>query len=284
MTYRHQDYEDVPQVRARRPGPRPTRSLAWLWLGLGLGGAVVVVLVAVGILVLARRSPAGPNPAIQRMPGLVAYWSFDEVQGGKVPDRSGKGHDATLNGGRLGDGARGQGLWLDGRPDEFCDLGPSNDLNFAANAGFTFAGWFLTSDASAAILSLRNGHNDAPQIDVLVREGRLIVVVGDDNDRAGQNAFVWGPPVSDGRWHHFAFTRSGNVIELFVDGVSQGNGVGLSAGGPITTDLRALGAERLWSLHNDGRWGSPTFRGGLDELCVFNRALADADVQTLAAR
>ncbi len=287
-------YEEVGDDRPRR---RKSGAPLWAWVGLGCGGGLVVVGLLVAVVVVAitlnRRSKAGPpaptpaatanNPKVQRMAGLLAYWSFDDIQGGRAIDGSGRNNHATLVGARPGVGARGQGLRLEGRAGQYCDLGAGNDLNFAANAPFTFAGWYRTPQRSATILSLRHSRG-SQQIDLLVRDNRLIVVVGDDNDPETQNAFVWAKRENDGGWHHFAFTRRGSTVELFLDGISQGTGVALHSGGPITTDRRALGCERLWAENNDRRWGNASFQGGIDEVCVFNRALAPAEIQALMER
>ena len=58
----------------------------------------------------------------------------------------------------------------------------------------------------------------------------------------------------------------------------------MGVSGPITTDLRAIGCERLWAKQNDRRWGNPSIRGGIDEVCVFGRALTPDEIQTLMAR
>jgi hypothetical protein len=270
-------------------------------VGLGCGGGLVVVgllIAAVVLITLNRRSKAnapapGPtpaltpaavgNPKIKQMPGLLAYWSFDDVQGGKAVDGSGRNNNATLVSAQVGAGARGKGLELDGRPEHYCDLGAGTDLNFAANAAFTFAGWYRTPLPSAVILSLRNSRGEQ-QIDLIIRDNRLLVVVGDDNDPGPQNAFVWSKRPNDREWHHFAFTRRGSGIELFQDGVSQGTMVALSSGGPITTDHRALGCERMWVENKVRQWGNPSFQGGIDEVCVFNRALGVKEIQALMER
>jgi hypothetical protein len=254
---------------------------------MGLVGGLAAVTVLVAVLLLdrpARSGGGGGVPAgVPNIPGLVAYWSFDDVQGDRVLDGSGGGHHATLVGApRLADGVRGQALWLDNRAEQYCDLGGGADLNFPADTAFTFAGWFTSGQDSATLLSCRHSAGATnPQIDLVLREGRLIIMIGGDHDQTGQG-FVWGATANDRRWHHFAFTRSGNAVELFLDGTSQGRTVSPNAGEPITTDLRTLGCERLWVLHNDFRWGNPSFQGGLDEVCLFRRALTPDEVRTLA--
>jgi hypothetical protein len=286
---RYRDEEDeVPREWPRRRRPT-TRPAPWgLWVGLGCGALALCGILTAGAVVLLLLPPwrgggGAEAGAVRRLPGLVAYWSFDEVQGDRVIDGSGGGHHATLVGApRLAPGARGQALWLDNRADQYCDLGVGAHLNFPADAAFTFAGWFSCRQPSATLLSLRHSAGATnPQVDLVLREGRILVLVGGDQDQTGQGT-VWGPVANDGGWHHFAFTRAGGAVELFLDGASQGRAVSPNAAEPITTDLRALGCERLWAAQNDLRWGNPSFQGGLDEVCVFRRALTPAEVLGLA--
>jgi hypothetical protein len=111
-----------------------------------------------------------------------------------------------------------------------------------------------------------------------------MLVIGDDNDMGQGHAVVWGGPVADGNWHHLAFTRSGNAVELFVDGVSQDKKTGAAVAGPLTTDLRAVGLEKLWAAKNDSRWGVGSFKGSVDDLRIYPRTLTPAEVVRLAAR
>jgi hypothetical protein len=230
---------------------------------------------------MAQGAKAEPNPLIKQMPGLLAYWSFDEVQGDKVVDHSGRNNHLKLVGARIGQGIRGNGVVLDGQRNQYCEIPAGNDFNFAANVPFTFAGWFKTPLPAACVLSL-TAAKGPQQIDFLVRDNRFIVVIGDNDDHKAENAFVWSKIGNNDAWHHFALTRKGSVASLWIDGAKQGDMPALKSGGPITTDQRALGSERGWVITNDNRWGNPTFQGSIDEVCVFNRALEQADIQTLA--
>jgi hypothetical protein len=276
--------DDRPRRRRRAEGGS---AVLWAVIGgvialvLGVGIALMVLLMHHGL----GDAGAGGNPQVARMPGLLAYWSFDHVEGGQVIDQSGRKNHATLVGGRLAPGARGQALWLDNNAGEYLDFSASPDFNFAAGTDFTFAGWFITSERSATVLSLRaRPGNACPQLEFLVRDGRAMLIVSDDQDQAGQNGVVWAKNPNDGEWHHFAFTRRGRTVELFLDGVSQGQHAAGGVGGPITTDLRAVGCERAWALQNDHRWGNASIRGGIDEVCIFNRAVTPAEIQTLMSR
>jgi hypothetical protein len=280
----HDEYDEDEDDRPRRRRPPRRKSKAGGGTALVVGAIIAIaVFIALGGVVAAvmyYRDRAGPG-TLASDPSLVAHWSFDDVQGAQVTDQSGRGRHATLVGGRVADGIRGQALWLDGQPNTYCDLGAGPAFDFAPGAPFTLAGWFQTLDRSGTILSFR--HTTLPtQVEVIVRNGQLLGIIGDDTDR-GNQGIVWGRPVADGRWHHFALVRTAAFVELYLDGVSQGRGAGMHAG-PITTDLRAVGCERLWVQQNDMRWGRPGFVGGIDEVYVFNRELSADEVQRLMRR
>ncbi len=283
---------DIEEEMSRHAQPPAVISSGLRWTILSTGGLFVSGLVGVLLFLGVVRDPrsggsgktsGSGNPQIIQMPDLLAYWSFDAVDGGKVIDHSGHNNHATLFGGKLEPGARGQALWLEDQPAHYLDFSSLPDFNFGEKADFTFAGWFTSSQTSATIISLTSSKAVAgyPQLDFLLREGRLIVMLSDDNDVFAKQGFVWVKQKNDGGWHHFAFTRKGNTLELFIDAVSQGQDTKIAVGGPLTTDQRAVGCERAWAIQNDRRWGNPSFSGGLDEICIFSRALTRAEIQNL---
>ncbi|MCA8964345.1 MAG: DUF1549 domain-containing protein [Planctomycetes bacterium] len=81
---------------------------------------------------------------------------------------------------------------------------------------------------------------------------------------------------NDGKWHHVAFTRDQVTgrITLYVDGTLAGEGVGSKA--------KLDAPPRL--LVGRTQTGGRGFRGDLDELVFFERALEPAEVAGLALR
>jgi hypothetical protein len=285
---------DLPRRAKKKEG-----GLLWLWILLGCGGASAIACIPIGVIAAwflwpspqqppakggaAAAAPAEPNPKIKQMAGLLAYWSFDEVQGDKVIDHSGRNNHLKLVGARIAPGIRGNGVWFDGQRNQYCEIPAGKDFNFGANAPFTFAGWFKTPMQAGCVLSL-TAAKGPQQIDFLVRDNRFIVVIGDNEDHNAQNAFVWSKIGNNDAWHHFAITRKENTAALWIDSNLQGKMNAAKSGGPITTDLRALGSERGWVINNDNRWGNPTYQGGIDEVCVFNRVLDPGEIQLLFER
>jgi hypothetical protein len=272
----------------RLPPARKSSGLLWTMLFL-LGGSSLCGCCFCGGVFAFFKFRADPNAALARerakqIDGLIACWSFDEIDTSKVKDQSGRGHDLIIKGGQVGEGAFGKGLVLDGTARQYCELPAADAFNFKAGAGFTFTGWFKSSEVSGTLLSLRSD-TSFNQIDLLLRDGKLIVVIGDDTDLGDKNAFAWSRgAVNDNRWHHFAFVRRNSAVELYLDGTLQQTGTGLACGGAITTNKRALGAELMWMRDKVTTYGSPSFKGSLDEICVFDRALPAFEISNLSRK
>jgi hypothetical protein len=264
-------------------------GLAWLvnFMGRGHGGDNAAPAPGEGPAPLQVVKPAEPaEPAKfaeqsgpRSVPGLVAYWPCDEGQGKALTDASGNGSHGRVQGGQWIQGPKGSALRLGGKGD-FVDLGSERQLNFGPGAPFTLAGWVAT-ESNGVICSFRNQKSLFPIIELSVRQGHLNGWVRDDTSGFG-GAKVNGASVNDGKWHHVALLREGDgTIELFLEGASQGRSKGESSGGPITTDLRTLGCDRF--LINKEK--APGYLAGdFHEFCVYNRALAVAEVSALAGR
>src|SRR4029077_585126 len=93
---------------------------------------------------------------------------------------------------------------------------------------------------------------------VTTNTNKMSVLLRDDT--GGTYAQVNGATaVNDGVWHHFAVTRSGGTIEVYVDGASIGTGTGAGAAGAITT-----GSTGYQNIGRDGMWVQSTY-GMLDD-------------------
>lgn len=115
---------------------------------------------------------------------------------------------------------------------------------------------------------------------VSTEPGRLMALVRDDAHQ-GEFARVTGGIVNDGQWHQFALVRAGNAISLYLDGTLQGSTTREAAGGPITTNLRAFGTERLWVTENFGQPIQRFLRGAVDDVRIYHRALGAPEIAAL---
>ena len=87
--------------------------------------------------------------------GLIAYWTFDKIDGTKIVDVSGHGNHAVLRGGKNVPGIKGDAIRLGGKGD-WVDYGNSADFNFGAETPFTISGWIKTKQTNGTILAQRN--------------------------------------------------------------------------------------------------------------------------------
>jgi hypothetical protein len=165
--------------------------------------------------------------------------------------------------------------------DDYVDLGSSTKLDFGDNEAFTFSGWVKTTEDYGPIVSFRDSVDGNPVIDISVGmsatphadPGTIQILVRDDV--GGAYAEITGATLNDDSWHFFTATRdTTGVIELFLDGVSQGNASTAGADGAITTSVasfRALGCERRWVQESYGCSSDVRYLdGSIDEVRISN--------------
>jgi hypothetical protein len=232
-------------------------------------------------------------PTAPTEPNLVGWWKFD----GDVTD-SGYGCDGTVI------GSPGYVTGLFGNPaidiNNINDANSANDIYVDVPIGSvissltnsTFAVWvnwrgtegdrrnqrffsFGTSPADYMFLSPRRS-SSAPT--------HFEISTGGTMQRVS-----WGPYSSDGttipanEWHHLAvtFNASTNTLTLYIDGV-------VPAGGQITPTTLITPSSLGYTTQNwFGRCENPAqqrpYRGYLDDLRIYDRALSAAEIADIAA-
>jgi hypothetical protein len=214
-----------------------------------------------------------------RLLSFVAHWTLDEPAGSAAEDATGNGRTGTLEGGpsRV-PGKRGGALAFDGKDDgvlvpSAADLSP----HAAPGGEMALSAWVLLPERPKAA-----GQGRTPAVskgDVGAYEYALYAASD------GRAAFcVWtlggtgcvelyGGSLALNRWHHLAAVlKKGAFTKLYVDGavVNQtGAFVGESSAGPSPLYLGRRG---------DGQF----FKGTIDDVRLYARALTDAEVRALA--
>src|SRR5205823_3533960 len=133
------------------------------------------------------------------------------------------------------------------------------------------------------VLSNRADADGTPNIDLHLNSGALSLGVRQQGATDYIATVKGAKVVSDGAWHHFAFTRQGADLALYTDGALQQRLDNTRSGGAIPTDLRALGTELYWLKEREGL-DTDYLAGDFDEFCVFGRALSAAEIRTLAGK
>jgi hypothetical protein len=275
--------DDAPRPKKKKKRKPPPKSNKGLIIGLAIAGGVLLLGgVATTVYFLTRSDPK-PEQKREEFPGMLAHWSFDDSTG---KDQTGRGNDGRLVGGSFGPGKKGNALVLEGRDDQYMDLGQGKDMNFYENGAFTVALWYKTNERVGTLFSLRHAEMPAT-IDLFVRDNHALGIVGDDTDDGSgpaRHAFCWCHPLNDGQWHHVALMRYENFIEIFYDGNSQGKDTHGACRGKITTSLRAIGCEKKFVQEEEKRFGRAGFRGTIDEVYLFNRPMAQDEILKLMKR
>ncbi|MDB6123106.1 MAG: Laminin sub domain 2 [Pedosphaera sp.] len=211
--------------------------------------------------------------------GLVGYWSFNETNGATALDGSVAGNNGALvnlGNNNRGPGLQGNALWFNGTNGYVAisnTLGGDFSLSLWIKSTQTFPQTDSTFVGTGLIWSDVSGNaND--------------FVLGGTRSAAGINrlSFFTGNPsssvnggreISSGRWTHLAIVRrqSTGARRLFVNGVLEAASTG-STGFLSANPSIHIGGNTL-----DGHY----FRGWMDEVRAYNRALSDSEVAALAA-
>jgi len=210
--------------------------------------------------------------------GLVAYWKFDESSGSIAYDSVG-GYDGTLNGNpQWVPGKFGGALQFDGDGDFVTT--PLNQLGAQ-----TISLWFNVDNIAESKGTLISTHEKDDNT------GNLAIAVSTYNCGVsvvcidpGSSTSWWDPArlcsgplyeFNDNNWHHLAFTHDGSGnYKLFIDSVLKDT----YSGSPLT-DIRpyVFGRHEPPNFNPSYYW----YKGALDEVRIYNRALSESDIQEL---
>lgn len=197
--------------------------------------------------------------------GLTGYWSLGDGSGSAAADGSGNGSSGTLSGGTAWtNGPVGGALHFNGSTGLVTI--PDNP-NLRQSTNMTVCFWMNADSFGSQTRSIINkGTNTTLNYAVSLGPSPGNQVIFSQYTSSGGLVSVSSTaPVSIGVWHHVAAVIQGNEAQLYLDG-------GLSG----TTILYGSGATN----------GSPVylgtnFAGSLAEVRVYNRALSEAEVQTI---
>lgn len=200
--------------------------------------------------------------------GLVAYWPFDEGSGDIARDAAGYNHGT-----------------LEGDPDWVS--GPAGGaLDFAADGRRLDIGSFFDPVAgpiTVSVLVYQTDSTPAPQVIITNLQtgpglSRFIIYTDnpqfrvitfdEHNNQATHSVLSEGLPQN--QWVHLVWKREGSVSRMYVDLVEH---VGSAQDGDI-------GAQDNWALGGRTSAGD-SFRGLIAEPRVYDRALTEAEIQTL---
>lgn len=198
---------------------------------------------------------------------LMAWWSFDEIQGAAVADMSGNGHALHVNGPvRLVPGVRGKGLEFTGEKD--CFLVCDSPTSLALESSLSVEAWVRRTDSGTmwdGIVCFGEG-NKGWQLLYGERAQSLTLYLNTDTQGYGSVAGGW-VPVDE--WMH--------VAAVFDAGTSRAR---LYQNGRKTADREYRGriANYPEALYIGKSSGFHAFRGVIDEARIYRRALSSEEI------
>lgn len=200
--------------------------------------------------------------------GLVAYWSFDEGEGKIAHDYSGMGNDAQIRGANWVEGVSGKALSFDGRSVLIC--GGGLELSFVFPADYSLEVWVKHTSKDPQIYISKwtgSGSESGWWLGYYERA----VQFGDYYE--GGQIRIKGQDIADGKWHYIVGVRKGNKLSLYVDGqkVAEGESPRKVAGDNL--------APLLIGDFGNPRYPKWPFKGAIDEVRVYSRALSEEEIQ-----
>ena len=201
-----------------------------------------------------------PNPNED----LLAYWN---AENGAI-DVTGNGHDGVFQGNAatVPGGPFGHAFTFDGAGD-YINIGDELDMGAS---DFTLSAWIKgdpTMDQWGRILdkgyaTAYSFHRRAATNEV----GFEMFVSG--------NGYATTTPVIDNTWHHVALVKDGTTVTIYADGDAEGTNA--------VSGAAQNNALPLLIGFNPGEGVQGYWKGELDELKIFGRALSAAEVAALA--
>ena len=227
-----------------------------------------------------KTASAQTAPACVPPPsGLAAWWQWE---GNGTESRN--GNTATLfNGptpgtGTFGPGKVGQAMQFDGR-DDYAKAPASSSLNVGSGSGLTIEAWIKPSDSYGRPLVEWNnatggvGTHLWPSFDY---SGGLYANL---RDTAGVDHVLRAPTTngfSTAAYQHVALTydKTSGAARLWRNGAIIG-------GATPGTFTPQTGYDLYFGRRASGNFQNLLYAGWLDELALYDRALADAEIRAI---
>jgi hypothetical protein len=204
------------------------------------------------------------------LPGIVAYWKFDEDSGTIAYDSVGANH-GTVYGAIWVDGKIGGALNFDGT-DDYVSVEDSVSLKPAEE--ITVESWVMPDSISANygnyIVSKYAVDWVGGYVQYITLQGRAAFSM---KTTTGTNSVVSNIILSPGNWYYIVSTYDGAAIKIYINGKLEGqinhSGTFVHTANKLTIGIRNFNPSN-WPCYFDGT---------IDEVAIYNRALSPEDIQ-----
>jgi len=210
----------------------------------------------------------------QKVPDLAAYWSFDDTTSAAVKECSGTGLVVLNKGAVQAEGYRGKAMKFDGTSVLQVEYNPLLD---SFSKGITVAAWIKKDTASHwnTIVSREIDSTWSEYIGLAVFRNHALFSVDPDGKRylnAMDTAFL-GPD----KWIHLAGTYDNDTLKLYVNGKFVRSAF---CKGPLI--FRDKNPLFIGGNSNDKNHSTvDCFKGSIDEVRIYKRALSEPELKSL---
>ena len=199
--------------------------------------------------------------------GLVAAYGFEEADDDVVMDASGNVNDGIIEGAkRTNQGRFGRALAFDGKNDRV--IIPDDD-SLDLTTGMTLEAWVYPTQKKWWRNVLIKEYSNEP-VYYLFANTYYDATVTAINTGSGADTYLLGRsklPVN--AWTHLATTYDGSMQRLYVNGVEVASRARTGSIVP-SDDVLSIGGDSI---------SGKSFKGYLDEIRIYNRALTDNEIQ-----
>jgi YVTN family beta-propeller protein len=205
--------------------------------------------------------------------GLVSLWRGE----GNAFDVIGGNHGVTNNGVSYSGGVNGTAFSFDGI-DDYIDVGMLNNTALNESRPFSISAWINSTDTTPyqTIISNYMGESGATgnySTYFTVSSGNLNFGI----NKRQIDETVASTPISVG-WHYVTATYDSSTLNLYLDGELKSSATRTFSGSTNNT--------RGWYIGNFppewvALWYNTSFKGQIDELAIYNRALAPFEISAL---
>ncbi len=255
-------------------------SVSGSWIQTGgtfTAGTGTVLLAGTGTTQTLKATSSFNN--LKMNDGLVTYWKLDEETGSLVRDSSGNGntgYPSDILGSSLLTPGR---IQFYNRGSAYFDLGSQYWVNDAttsakiARGSFSVSLWINPADiATESIFTdFEDTSGDTNSFDIRHHLGKIEFCV---YNNTCQN--ITGiTTLSNGTWYHITavYNQATGAEELFVNGVREASALSVTRGIPS-------GFATYFTVGSDA-FGSAPYKGNIDDVRVYNRALSRSEVAAL---
>jgi hypothetical protein len=207
--------------------------------------------------------------------GSSGYWTFDETSGDALDSSGNNINGKLLNGATRGPGKVGSALVLDGI-DDYVNMGNPSALQVTGS--LTISAWINSSafpGDDAVIVSKRDSGSTGYQLDTTIDQGPRTIGFKLTNSSGGKMYRYGATQLQANTWYYVTgvYDASAQTLSVYLNGQPDN--------GPTVGTVTASQNNSTQNVNVGRRPGLSgfAFKGKIDELRIYNRALSAAEIQ-----